>query len=115
LHPRRFRPFIGHKTVRHFEPVASLERCDDVIDLLAPARLLDLGDPAAATVGNSGLRDLVVRDGVVALDVSRSDDPTDIQDAHLVVHTDFLRAGDHHVPVGKPVDHDGRNREFNLL
>src|SRR5690606_33612932 len=43
-------------------PPESSERCDEVVDLLAPAGLLHLADAAAAAVGDPGFRDLLVGD-----------------------------------------------------
>src|SRR5215470_12769248 len=49
--------FIGRRHCR-------LVRPDHIEDLLAIARLLDVGDLAAAAVGDAGLGDLVVCDAV---------------------------------------------------
>src|SRR5256885_12133133 len=54
----------------------ALERQQDVGYLLAVARLLEVGDLAAAAIGDAGLRDLAGIDGVVALDILRSEEHT---------------------------------------
>jgi len=48
---------------------------------LAVALLLDVGDLAVAAIGDAGLRDLARIDGVVALDVFRTDDAATINRA----------------------------------
>ena len=54
----------------------ALERQQHVHHLLAVARLLDVGDLAAATIGDAGLRDLRTVDCVVTLDVLGTNVPS---------------------------------------
>src|SRR5437868_5980967 len=60
-----------------------LEGQDGVCDLLAVARLLHIGDLAAAAVGDAGFGDLFGHDGVVRLDVLGPHDAGDDQVADL--------------------------------
>ena len=64
---------------------SSLERQQHVEHLLAVARLLHVGDLAAAAVGDAGLGDLGERDGVVGVDVLGADDAGDYQFADLEI------------------------------
>src|SRR3954454_15564847 len=79
--------------------IAASVRQHDVEHLLSVARLLDVGDLAAAAVGNAQLGDLVVRDGVLGRDVLRTDDAGDVDVADLEVDPDLLPAVDHQVAV----------------
>src|SRR4051794_28386986 len=74
-------------------------RQHDVEHLLSVARLLDVGDLAAAAVGDAQLGDLIVRDGVLGRDVLRADDAGDVDVADLEVDPDLLPAGDHQIAV----------------
>lgn len=85
-----------------------LEWEQDVGDLLTKARLLHVGDLAAAAVGNAGLRDLAGVDGVVALNVFRPHDAGDDQFADFKIDADFLLALDHEIAVRQQLgDHGG--------
>src|SRR6185295_19958391 len=66
-----------------------LERQQHVEHLLAVARLLDVGDLAAAAIGDARLGDLGGFDGVVALDVLRANDAGDDELAHFEVDADL--------------------------
>ena len=84
---------------------SALERQYDVHELLAVTRLLNIGDLAAAAVGDPGLGDLAGIDGVVALDVFGTDDAGDDKFAHLVVDADFLPAFDDEISVRQHLRH----------
>src|SRR4051794_24793544 len=89
----RFR--LGHK----------LERQDHVHELLAVARLLHVGDLAAAAISDAGLRDLAGVDGVVALDVFGPHDAGDDQLADFEIDANLLLAFDHQIAVGQDLRH----------
>ena len=55
--------------LRNIRSACASERQDLVCDLLAVARLLDVGDLTPPAVGDAGLRDLGGLDGVVAFDI----------------------------------------------
>ena len=84
-----------------------LEGQDGVGDLLAVARLLHVGDLAAAAVGDAGFGDLGRGDGVVGVDVLGPHDAGDDQVADLEVDAHFLAALDHQVAVGQHLGDDG--------
>ena len=77
----------------------ALERQDDIHHLLAVARLLNIGDLAAAAVSDAGFGDLAGVDRVVALDVFRPDDAGDNQFANFEVDANFLFAFDDEISV----------------
>src|SRR5450755_3233259 len=86
----------------------ALERQQHVHHLLAVARLLHVGDLAAAAIGDAGLRDLRGIDGVVALDVLRAHDAGDDQFANFEIDADLLLAFDHQIAVRQNLrDHRG--------
>src|SRR3569833_2325067 len=86
----------------------SLEGQDGVGDLLAVARLLNVGDLAAAAVGDARFGELLGRDGVVGLDVRRPHDALHEEVTNFVVHAHLLMALDHEVAVGQGLgDDDG--------
>jgi len=85
-----------------------LERQEHVEHLLAVARLLHVGELAAAAIGDAGFRDLAGIDGVVALDVLRAHDAGDDQFADFKIDADLLLAFDHEIAVGQHLrDHRG--------
>jgi len=92
-----------------------LEREDDVVDLLAVSRLLDIGDLAPAAIGDPRLGDLVVADRVCGTDVLGPDDAAYFEIADLEIHPDLLPAGDHHIAVGQELRDDGGDLEFDIL
>src|SRR3546814_12639035 len=71
-----------------------LEGEQDVEDLLAVARLLDVGDDAAATVGDAGLGDPVVGHRVGRRHVLGTNDAGDLQLPDFEVHPELLAAED---------------------
>ena len=73
----------------------TLEGQQHVEDLLAVARLLDVGDLAAAPGGNPRLGDLAGIDEIVALNVFGAHDAADNQFADLGVDPDLLFALDY--------------------
>src|SRR6266851_9498169 len=73
------------------------ERPDNIEELLTVARLLHVGDLAAATIGNPRLGNLGVLDGVGVGDVFRPHDTRDLKHAHLVVDANFLLTLDHQI------------------
>src|ERR1700754_252510 len=75
------------------------ERQQNVHHLRAVARLLYVGELAAAAIGDAGLCDLAGIDGVVALDILWTDDAGHDQLAHFEIDANFLLAFDHHVAV----------------
>src|SRR6267143_6034875 len=89
---------LFRKTGTHFSGSCS-ERQQYVHYLLAVARLLDVGDLAAAAIGDAGLRDLAGIDGVVALDILRPHDAGDDQFADFEIDPDLLLAFDHEIAV----------------
>ena len=80
---------------------------DGVGDLLAVARLLYVGDLAAAAVGHAGLGNLAERDGVVVADVLGADDAGDDEVADFEVDAHLLPALDHQIAVGQDLGDDG--------
>src|SRR4051812_10542598 len=86
-----------------------LERQENVPHPIAVALLLDVGDLAAAAIGDARLRDLGRIDRVLALDVLRPHDAGDDQLAYFVVHPDFLPALDDEIAVGQHLGDDGGN------
>src|SRR3569623_1797596 len=87
----------------------SLEGQDGVGDLLAVSRLLNVGDLAAAAVGDTRLGDLFGLDGVVRLDVLGPHDTLHDQLAVLDVLPHRLVAFDHQVAVGQGLRDDRGN------
>ena len=83
--------------------------------LLAIARLLDIGDLAAATIGQAGLGDLGGFKRVVCLDIFRPDDARDDQFADFEVDADFLLALDHEIAIGQHLRDDGGDIRHQLL
>src|ERR1700722_2809485 len=79
----------------------ALEWRDDVEELLAVARLLVVGELAAAAIGHPRLRELVEPRRVDRADVLRAQDTGDLQLANLVVDADLLPALDHQIAVGQ--------------
>ena len=97
--------FLGLWVRRVLAP--PLERQQHVHHLLAVARLLQIGDLAAAAIGDAGLGDLAGIDGVVALDVLGANDAGDDQLADFEIDPDFLLALDHQIAVRQHLGDDG--------
>ena len=70
---------------------------------------------ASAAIGDAGLGDLVVRNGVVIADVGRAHDPGHAQLAQLLINQYFLTSGDDERAVWQFVDHQCRDFEFDLF
>jgi hypothetical protein len=93
----------------------SSERHDDIEDLLAVARLLDVADLAASAVGNPGLGNFFIADRICRVDVFRPDHAGELKLADLEVDPDFLPALEHQVAVGQHVRYQGRHLERDRL
>ena len=92
-----------------------LEWPDGVVDLLSPRRLLKVSLTSAPAIGDAGLGDPVIGDGVVQRDVERVDDPSDGELAQLVIDAHFLRPRDDKIAIGKDAGDDRRDRHLNLF
>ena len=88
---------------------------EDVEELLAVAGALDVGDLAAAAVGDAGFGEAVVADGVVAADVLGAEDTADLQLAEFAVDADLLAGGDGEVAVGEDLGDDTGEAEGDGL
>jgi hypothetical protein len=71
---------------------AGLERQEDIQDLVAVPRLLNIGDLAASAVTDAGFRNLLAGNRVVGGDVFRTDNAGYNQLSDFEVHPDFLAA-----------------------
>src|SRR5262245_25133258 len=92
-----------------------LEGEQDVEDLLAVARLLQVADGAFAAVGDARFGDLVVRHFVERGDVLGPDHALDREIAHLEVDAHLLAALDHQVAVGHDLRDHRRHAQVDLF
>src|SRR6185312_12012894 len=93
----------------------TLERRVAVSDLLTPGGLLDVAHPAASAIGDAGLGDALVGNGVVAVDIGRPDDAGYGEHAQFVVHADLLLAADDEIAVRQHPGHDGGDGKLDVL
>ena len=84
----------------------SLEGIENIEELEAPTRLLQIADGAAAAIGDPHLG-IFVTDGVVRSDVFRSDHAGHQKFPKFVVDADFLATVDHHGAVRQNLRDDG--------
>src|SRR5216684_7974931 len=91
------------------------ERHQNVEELLAVARLLNVHELAMTAIGHSCLGDLVERDGVDGADVLRPDDAGDLKVADLVVDPHLLVADDDEVAVGQDLRHQHGDMDVDLV
>jgi hypothetical protein len=99
--------------IRFLGPCVTLERQQYIRDLLPPTWLLHVGDLAAATVSDAGLRDLRRVERVVVLDILRPHDAGELELADLEVDADLLLALDDEVAVRQELRDDRGDMVFN--
>ena len=85
------------------------ERQQDVRHLLAVARLLNVGDLAAAAIRNARLRDLLQIHRVVGSRILGPHDAGNDQFAHFEIDANLLFAFDHEIAVRQDLRHHRRD------
>ena len=104
--------------MRHWvvEGNPGLEGPENVVDFLADARALHIGDMAAAAIGDARFRDLGVADRIVRGDVLRPHHAGDQQLADLVIDAHFLPPGNGEIAIRHaPGDHRRDGQVDRLL